>query len=276
MTSNMKFPTPICNILSGIGIASRRVCAVLLLATVFAAGAAVAMSPIAHAQSSEAATPATVTSATASASPAQPEGAKQEESADEANKKFLESPTVQALAKLLGLQPGQVSFLSIILNFLILVAILYFGLRKALPTMFRNRTATIQKAMAEAQKASADAHLRLADVESRLATLGQEIIQMTEHAEQAGVAEEQRIKIAAEEDIKKVIEAASQEIASAGRSARRELTAHAADLAVTLAKQRIAATGVDGSADQALVRGFAADLSAADLKSVDVGGKDGK
>jgi len=53
------------------------------------------------------------------------------------------------------------------------------------------------------------------------------------------------------------VESAEQEIAAAARAARRELTAYAADLAVTLAKKQI---HVDAATDQALVREFAQQL----------------
>jgi F0F1-type ATP synthase membrane subunit b/b' len=55
------------------------------------------------------------------------------------------------------------------------------------------------------------------------------------------------------------VESAEQEIAAAAKSARRELTAYAADLAVSLAKKLI---HVDASTDQALLRNFAQQLSA--------------
>ena len=63
-------------------------------------------------------------------------------------------------------------------------------------------------------------------------------------------AEEKRIKAAAAEDARKIVESAQQEIAAAAKSARRELTAYAADLAVSLAKKQIM---VDAATDQATV-----------------------
>jgi F0F1-type ATP synthase membrane subunit b/b' len=77
-------------------------------------------------------------------------------------------------------------------------------------------------------------------------------------AETSAAAEEARIKAAAEEDARRIVESAQQEIAAAARAARRELTAHAADLAVTLASQQIR---VDAPTDEALVRRFAKDLA---------------
>ena len=131
--------------------------------------------------------------------------------------------------------------------------------KKNLPRLFRNRTASIQKAMEEARKASEDANRRLSEIEARLSKLDVEIGGMRAAAEKEAAAEEQRIKAAAEEDARKIVESAEQEIAAAAKSARRELTAYAADLAVSLAKKQIR---VDAATDQALLRDFAQQLSA--------------
>src|SRR2546429_9873366 len=131
--------------------------------------------------------------------------------------------------------------------------------KKNLPALFRDRTASIQKAMQEARKASEDANRRLSEIEARLSRLDVEIGQMAAAAEKEAAAEEDRIKAAAEEDARKIVESADQEIAAAARAARRELTAYAADLAVSLAAKQIK---VDTTTDQMLVRNFADELSA--------------
>src|SRR5581483_3314535 len=139
--------------------------------------------------------------------------------------------------------------------------------RKFLPGIFRDRTAAIQKAMQDAQKASEEAGRKLAEIESRLQKLDVEIGMMRDTAEKEGASEEARIKAAAEEDARKIIAGAEQEIAAAAKAARRQLTAHASDLAVGLAQKQI---HIDAATDQALVRNFAADLGAGNKP-----GKDG-
>jgi F-type H+-transporting ATPase subunit b len=114
--------------------------------------------------------------------------------------------------------------------------------------------------MDEAKAASDEAKSRLAAIESRLSRLDSDIAAMTAQAEQDGAAEADRIRAAAEVDKQKIVEAAAQEIEVAAKSARRELAAYAADLAVNMARQRIQ---VDVPADQALVSGFAASLGKA-------------
>jgi F0F1-type ATP synthase membrane subunit b/b' len=80
---------------------------------------------------------------------------------------------------------------------------------------------------------------------------------MRNAAENDAAAEEARIQAAAEEDGRKIVESAQQEIAAAAKTARRELTAYAADLAVALAQKQI---HVDAATDQRLVRNFAGEL----------------
>jgi F-type H+-transporting ATPase subunit b len=91
---------------------------------------------------------------------------------------------------------------------------------------------------------------------------------MRDTAEKEGAAEAARIQAAAQEDARKIVASAEQEIAAAAKAARRQLTAHAADLAVGLAQKQIR---VDAATDQALVRTFAGQLGSANDKS----GKDG-
>jgi len=170
---------------------------------------------------------------------------------------FKHSASVQAVHRLTGLSVQQSYWACFIFNFVVIAAVIIWAGRKFLPGIFRDRTAAIQKAMQEAQKASEEARRKLAEIESRLQKLDVEIGMMRDAAEKEGAAEEARIKAAAEEDARKIVLAAEQEIAAAGKAARRQLTAHAADLAVGLAQKQI---HVDAATDQALVRNFAADL----------------
>ena len=155
-----------------------------------------------------------------------------------------------------------------ITNFVVIAAVLVWVSRKYMPGMFRARTAAIQKAIEEAQKASEEARRRLAEIESRLMKLDVEIGKMRDAAEKEALAEEARIQAAAQQDARKIVASAEQEIAAAAKAARRQLTAFAADLAVGLAQKQIR---VDPATDQNLVRSFAGQLSAAP----DSTGKDG-
>jgi F-type H+-transporting ATPase subunit b len=147
----------------------------------------------------------------------------------------------------------------VLLNFVIIAAAIFWLSKKNLPGLFRNRTASIQKAMEEARKASDDANRRLAEIEARLSKLDSEIGGMRAAAEKEAAAEEERIRISAAEDARKIVDSAEQEITAAAKSARRELKAFAAELAVSLATKQM---HVDPATDQALLRNFAQQLSA--------------
>jgi F-type H+-transporting ATPase subunit b len=185
-------------------------------------------------------------------------GQPKETSSGDETTPFKHSSSVKLLSRLTGLSLDGAYWLAVVLNFAIVAGVVVWFSKKNLPAMFRSRTDSIQKSLEEARAASADANRRLAEIESRLGRLGEEIGQMQATAETSAAAEDERIKAAAEEDGRRIVESAQQEIAAAAKAARRELTAHAADLAVTLATQQIR---VDAPTDQALVRRFAKELA---------------
>jgi len=180
-----------------------------------------------------------------------------EAAGEDDDSQFKHSASVQLVSELTGLSLEHAYWACYVLNFLVVALVIAWATKKYLPGMFRNRTASIQKAMEEARKTSEEANRRLAGIESRLSKLGEEIGEMRAAAEKEAVAEEQRIKAAAEADARKIVEAAEQEIAAVARAARRELTSYAADLAVSLAKKQIQ---IDTATDQKLVRNFAQQL----------------
>jgi F-type H+-transporting ATPase subunit b len=188
---------------------------------------------------------------------------KAEEGEDE-TAAFKQSGAVQFVAKTTGLSLHAAYWLCVLLNFAVIAAAIIWFSRSSLPQMFRNRSEAIRKAMDEARRASEEASRRLSEIEGRLSRLDSEISAMRTSAEQEAAAEEQRIRAAAQEDKRKIVEGAEQEIAAAAKLARRELTAFVADLAVSLAEKKIA---VDKPTDETLVRNFADRLS---------NGKDGR
>jgi F-type H+-transporting ATPase subunit b len=174
------------------------------------------------------------------------------------NAEFRHSGSVRMLAKVTGLSVDGAYWLAVILNFAVVAGAIVWASKKYLPSLFRNRTASIQRSLEEARRSSEDAHRRLSDIESRLARLDSEISEMKSSSEREAAAEEERISRAAAEDARRIMESAHQEIEAAAKAARRELTAHAADLAVSLASKQI---HVDTPTDEALLRQFARELS---------------
>ncbi len=187
-----------------------------------------------------------------------PESAAETKSAStDEEAKFKESASVKKLSGWLGLTNNQGWWLSVLINFGIVVVAIGYAAKTFLPGMFRDRTAAIQKGMEEARRASAESSARLADIESRLGKLDSEIAAMRTSAEQEAKAEEQRLRAATEDEKKKIVLAAEQEIVAASNLARRELKRFAGELAVSLAEKRIS---VNDATDKALVRDFARNL----------------
>lgn len=170
---------------------------------------------------------------------------------------FKHSPVVRWMSKHLGISETAEYWVLYTIDFLIIALAIGWIWKKNIPGAFRARTASIRKTMDEAQAASADANRRLSDIEGRLAKLDQEIASMRAAAEQEAAAEEARIRAAADEESRRIVEGAQAEIESASRVAQRDLKAYAAELAVALAEKRIQ---VDPTTDRALVQKFSREL----------------
>lgn len=197
-----------------------------------------------------------------------------EAAGEDKDAQFKQSPSVRWVAKVTGLSLRGAFWLSVLVNFGVIAAAIFWLSKKNLPGLFRHRTVSIQLALQQARDASADANRRLADIEARLSRLDVEIGEMRATAEKEAEEEEARIKAATEEDARKIVEAAEQEIGAATKAARRDLTAYAADLAVSLAKKQIQ---IDPGTDQQLVRTFAEQLTENHRNgSGPDGGKDGR
>lgn len=178
--------------------------------------------------------------------------------------KLTQSAVVKKLAGYLHISPKQAYWGFVLVNFVALAwglrALMKNGLEGLFPPIgqvFRDRATAIQKGMEEARKASAESTARLTEIESRLARLDTEIVTMRTQAEAEAHAEEERLKAATEEEKRKIVHSAEQEIAAAAGAARRELKNLAVELAVALAEKKISVTE---ETDRVLVRDFAAGL----------------
>jgi F-type H+-transporting ATPase subunit b len=163
----------------------------------------------------------------------------------------------EAWGRKIGISRDTSYWISLALNFGGISVLFYVLLKSKLPQMFRERTNTIQKALKEARAVSTEASRRLSDIEARLSRLDSEVSNIRAEAEREAAVEEERMRTGAEEDKRKVVEAAESEIVAIARSARHDLKSFAASLAVDLACRRIK---VDDNTDQALVRQFVSHL----------------
>ena len=176
---------------------------------------------------------------------------------------YLHSPAVQAIARAMGVKTDTASNIFLIFNSAIIWAGIIWLLVKVMPKAFRARSGTIEKALVDARTATEEAKNRLTAVEARLAKLDSEIDAIRRQALHDSAEDEKRIKASLEEERKRIIESAEQEIESFGLAVQRDLKRVAADLAVERALQRI---HLGADADRILVKEFTADLSGTQSK----------
>ena len=188
--------------------------------------------------------------------------ADEEQEIDE-SKQYKESPSVQAMGRMVGLNPGQAATAFELANFAILAIIIGFFLAKALPKLFRSRNSAIQKHLVDARTATEQATIRLSGVEARLAKLDGEIAAMRTQADKDSAADEQRIQASVEEEKKKILASAEQEIAAATAAARRDIQKYAAELAIEQAARKLV---ISAETDRLLVQNFARRLGGDDSK----------
>ncbi len=183
------------------------------------------------------------------------EGTTELESGDDV---YRHSPSVKLLARWFHLDKESAARLFEYLNFALLAGAILYALLKFLPKTFRANRESIQQRLLDARTATEQAHQRLAAIEQRLGHLDQEIAAISKQAEKDSVEDEARIKASIEEERRRIVEAASKDIAAAASAAQRDLKRFAAGLAVDRAAQRIVLTEDD---DRGLLQEFAQSLS---------------
>jgi F-type H+-transporting ATPase subunit b len=118
------------------------------------------------------------------------------------------------------------------INFAIVVGLVIWIFAKLLPPKFRNDAAMINAAIAKATAAKALADAQLRDAQTKLANLQKEVLELRALAERESGDEVERIHSATQTEAQKIAAAAKAEIEATERSARIELKALAAKLAV--------------------------------------------
>ncbi len=145
------------------------------------------------------------------------------------------------------------------INFTLLVGAIGYYARKKGGAFFARRTEMIRRDLDESTRMRKEAEARYADIERRLAAIGAEIESMRSQAHGESAAERERMREDMRRSVEKTLAHAQQEIASAAAAARQELRAHAAELAVRAAEERIRRQ-LTPEADSGLIAGFAGEL----------------
>lgn len=141
------------------------------------------------------------------------------------------------------------------INFAIVAGLLIWVFAKLLPPKFRNDAATINAAIAKATAAKALADAQLRDAQTKLANLQKEVLELRAIAEKESGDEVERIQTATQTEAQKIAAAAKAEIEATERSARIELKALAAKLAVDGA-ETLLAKQLTPQAQESLINNF--------------------
>jgi F-type H+-transporting ATPase subunit b len=185
-------------------------------------------------------------------------GAHEQKADSEEANEFRHAPSVQMLARLLGISTETAARIFEIINSGVLILTILFFLVKIVPKAIRSRSANIQKKLDEARLETKTANERLGEVEAKLAKIGDDIEAIRQQTERDMVQDEKRIKQALEDERQRIVSSAEQEIESAGAAAKRELKRFAAELAVDNAAKRIQ---LSYDSDKVLVERFGKELT---------------
>jgi F-type H+-transporting ATPase subunit b len=129
-----------------------------------------------------------------------------------------------------------------LLNFGILVGTLVYFLKGPIAGYLAGRSAQIRQDLVTAAETRKVATAQLEEIHQKLAALPAELASLKTRGEEDVVAEKARITQAAGAERDRLIEQTRREIDMRLRIAKRELTEHAAALAVSVAQDRIART----------------------------------
>jgi F-type H+-transporting ATPase subunit b len=149
-----------------------------------------------------------------------------------------------------------------LVNFAILAGALVYFLKSPLMGHLASRGTQIRQDLVTAAEMRAAAGAQLADIERKMKALPAELDALKRQGADDVRAEQARIAQAAAAERERLIAQTRREIDTRLRVARRELTAHAAQLAVSIAEQRIKRT-ITPEDQLRLVDRYAAQLGAA-------------
>jgi F-type H+-transporting ATPase subunit b len=140
-----------------------------------------------------------------------------------------------------------------LVNFLILLAVLYKFLYRPLVGALEGRTAAIQRQLAEAQEAREEAQRQLAAMEERIRGAHAEAQATRERALREAAELRERLGAEARQEAARLVESAQAQVAQEVRRARAELRAEVGVLATEIA-ERLVRKSLSGEDHQRLVR----------------------
>jgi len=126
-----------------------------------------------------------------------------------------------------------------VVNFSILLLVLYFAGRKPIAAFFKGRTEMIEKSLKEATEAKELAQKTLDEVRARHSNTDQEIEQIIEAARKSGAKEKEAIIAEGERLKEKIVEQAKANIDFELQKAKETIKSDAALMALELAEKEI-------------------------------------
>ena len=129
-----------------------------------------------------------------------------------------------------------------IVNFAILGGVLFYFLRSPISAYLVSRATTIRQDLVTAAEMRATATAQLAEIEKKMQALPAELEALKARGAEDLKAEQARIAEAAAAERERLIAQTRREIQARLRMAQRQLTEHAANLAVQIAEERIKRT----------------------------------
>jgi F-type H+-transporting ATPase subunit b len=129
-----------------------------------------------------------------------------------------------------------------VFNFAILVGVLVYFLKSPIAAHLATRITQIRQDLVTAADLKTSAAAQLADIQQRMAALPGELDALRRQGAEDVTSERERISRGADHERTRLLEQTRREIDMRLRVAKRELTEHAAQLAVQVAEQRIKRT----------------------------------
>ena len=136
-------------------------------------------------------------------------------------------------------EEGVMSTVFRLANFAILAFLLVRFLKAPIAAYLASRSTQIRQDLVTASEMRATATAQLAEIEKKMQALPAELAALKAQGAEDVTAEQGRIARAAQDERERLLDQTRREIDMRLRIARRELTEHAARLAVSVAEQRI-------------------------------------
>ena len=140
-----------------------------------------------------------------------------------------------------GREAGGSGMLSKIINFTILFGGLFLLLRKPIMGLLSQRTKDVSRTLDDAQAARRDAEARMAEARAKVSSLEAELERLRAGAEEEGRREKERIREMAGQEADRLRALAKLEVEAHLKAGVRDLKAYTAELAASLAEERIKA-----------------------------------